>query len=179
MNLLSPQLWKWLIFSGYFRTTYLKPIVLHHLSFQSSCCISQTVASNKVLWVLRYIVHSGKAICSKIEFLVYIIKSPPDWCSWIAVQCKYPALLVGNKQLKSEWCSEKKNKIPIIFGRGPVHWAIGEPGLRCSICLFCLHVTVWDEVTFLFSVVQSWHLTCHGSIVSHLLNFLIKAASAS
>lgn len=57
------------------------------------------------------------------------------------MQCKYPALLVGNKQLKDlSSAQERKNKI--IFGRGPVHWPTGEPGLRCSICLFCLHVTL-------------------------------------
>lgn len=59
------------------------------------------------------------------------------------MQCTYPALLVGNKQLEDlSGAQEKEKKISIIFGRGPVCWSTGEPGLRCSICLFCLHVAL-------------------------------------
>lgn len=57
------------------------------------------------------------------------------------MQCTYPALLVGNKQLKELSIAQEYKKIPVIFGIGPVYWATGEPGLR-SICLFCLRVTL-------------------------------------
>lgn len=50
---------------------------------------------------------------------------------------------MGNKQLEDlSGAQEKKKKIPIIFGRGLVCWATGEPGLSGSIGLFCLHVTL-------------------------------------
>lgn len=122
VNLLSPWLWKWLIFWGYFRTTYLKSIVSHHLSSQSCrAFISQSVAFTKVLRLLRCIIHSGKIIFSKIGFLVYVIKSALDWCSWIdGYAMQIPGFVLGNKQLK-DLTSAQGNKKPSLFLEGGLY----------------------------------------------------------
>lgn len=126
VNLLSFRLCKQLIFWVLFRS-YLNLIVLCCLSSQSGGAFSsQTVAFNKVLWVLRCVIHSSKIIFVKIGFLVYrIIKMLLiDLVKSEAMQCRYPALWWEISSWKSWLVLEERKNSP-HFRKGPCAFCHG------------------------------------------------------